>query len=210
MFFSIVIFFSHSFTEIPQSAAIGDLLIELNHAENVCLAGYNGDAYEYLATTFGRAVAWGTKFIHCSSQFNALKAWSTDSMKNNCGPSFGSLAKMVQDLKDGQQELNASIVEVRQTVERADCLELIHEAGRIKTGAPFPSTRAAEEFMEAEENLEVLKQVFSKSPAVLSSLERNVERRREKKQPVLDTFLVVNYTFTRAAVQELGSIEHFR
>ena len=200
----------HLFTEIPQSAAIGDILIELNHAENLCLYNYNGDAYEYVATTFGRAVAWGTSYVQSANQFNALKTWSADSMKNNCGHGLGSLAKMVQDLKDGQQALNDSIVEIRQTVERADCLELIHEAGRVKTGAPFPSACAAEEFMATEENLEVLKQVFSKSPAVLSSLERNERRRMEKNKPVLDTFLVVNYTFTKAAIQELGSIESFR
>ena len=56
----------------------------------------------------------------------------------------------------------------------------------------------------------MLKSVFAKSQAVLSSLERNEKRRKEKRQPILDTFVVVEYTFSKAAILELAGFENFR
>ena len=161
-----------------------------------------------MVTTFGRSIAWGVSYILCSTQLENLKAWSANANSRTAATS--GIVNAIEDLKAGQLALNASVVEMRQTMEKSECLELIHDANRLDTGAPFPSAANAEQFLSQGENMDVCKQVFAKTQAVLQSLERNEERRQKKMKPMLDTYLVVSYLFRRSALKELADVDNFR
>ena len=161
-----------------------------------------------MATTFGRSIGWGVPYIMCNTQLDNLKAWSANASSRAAGAS--DIVDAIEGLKAGQVALKASVVEMRQTLEKNECLELIHDANRLETGAPFGSAAKAEQFLSQGENMDVCKQVFAKTQAVLQSLERNEERRQKRAKPMLDTYLVVNYLFRRSALKDLADVDNFR